>query len=235
MALRDIAHALSDAVDALSFDEPSIACIYNPLDYARMPHAAYLQRYGSGQKQVLLVGMNPGPWGMVQTGIPFGDVSMVKGWLGIEAEVRSPKHMHPKRPVMGFSCTRSEVSGTRLWGWAKARFVTPERFFEQFFVHNYCPLAFMEASGRNLTPDKLSPASTRPLFECCDQALADTVRVLSPTHVIGIGAFAEKRARKVLGSTDVRVGRILHPSPASPLANANWAQTVDQQLADQLG
>ncbi|MCB9709361.1 MAG: single-stranded DNA-binding protein [Myxococcales bacterium] len=235
MVLLDIANALSDAVDALSFEEPAIACIYNPLRYAMTPHAEYLRKYGTGRKRVVLVGMNPGPWGMVQTGIPFGDVSMVKNWLGIDEQVHSPQRIHPKRPVTGFSCTRSEVSGTRLWGWAKARFGTPERFFEHYFVHNYCPLAFMEESGKNLTPDKLTQASKRALFECCDHALASTVRALAPAHVIGIGAFAETRALQALKGIDIKVGRILHPSPASPLANANWAQTVDQQLADQLG
>ncbi len=235
MDLRDVSRALSRQVNRLSFDTQAVDCVYNPLDYAIAPHTQYLERYGTGPKKVLLIGMNPGPWGMVQTGIPFGDVSMVKEWLGIEAPVRTPKHMHPKRPVMGFACTRSEVSGHRLWSWAKTRFGTPQHFFSQFFVHNYCPLAFMEVSGKNLTPDKLSPASTQTLFKCCDQALLDVVHLLKPEHVIGVGAFAEKRARLALKGIPLRIGRILHPSPASPLANANWAETVDHQLANQLG
>src|SRR5688572_32536315 len=95
--------------------------------------------------------MNPGPFGMAQTGVPFGDVAMVRDWLGIVAAVAKPRDEHPKRPVLGFECQRSEVSGARLWGWARARFGTPQRFFERFFVANYCPLAFMESSGANRT------------------------------------------------------------------------------------
>lgn len=204
--------------------------VYNPLDYARAPHEAYLERWGGGKKRVLLVGMNPGPFGMAQTGVPFGDVTMVRDFLGIQETVRRPEREHPKRPVLGFECTRSEVSGTRLWGWARERFGAPAAFFETFFVHNYCPLAFMEESGRNLTPDKL-PASTRdPLFAACDAALARIVEVLEPEIVVGIGAFARDRARAALPSYGGEIGTILHPSPASPKANRGWATIIEGEL-----
>jgi len=42
--------------------------------------------------------MNPGPWGMAQTGVPFGEINAVKDWLGINAEVDKPQKQHPKRP-----------------------------------------------------------------------------------------------------------------------------------------
>ena len=58
--------------------------------------------------------MNPGPWGMVQTGVPFGEVSLVREWLGIDATIRRPKVLHPDRPVEGFLCQRREVSGSRF-------------------------------------------------------------------------------------------------------------------------
>ena len=80
MGLVDIARRLRDDVDRLEF-APPVAVVYNPLDYAWKPHRAYLERYGQGHPQVLLLGMNPGPFGMAQTGVPFGDVAMVRGWL----------------------------------------------------------------------------------------------------------------------------------------------------------
>jgi single-strand selective monofunctional uracil DNA glycosylase len=179
---------------------------------------------------VLLLGMNPGPFGMVQTGVPFGDVGMVRDWLGIDAPVAKPTPEHPKRPVLGFACARSEVSGTRLWGWARDRFGTPQAFFERFFVANYCPLAFMEESAKNLTPDKLPAAEQQALSSVCDEALRDIVRSLRPRLVIGVGGFAERRARAALAGENVRVGTILHPSPASPLANRGWAPAIERQL-----
>jgi len=219
------------ALAHMRFEAP-VAYVYNPLQYAREPHERYLTRYGPGQKQALLLGMNPGPWGMAQTGVPFGEVSLVRDWLGISGRVGRPKRQHPKRPVTGFDCTRSEVSGRRLWGWARDRFGEPEAFFEQFFVVNYCPLIFFDDAGRNLTPDKL-PARTRDVLQlACDRALSRTVNVLEPKMVIGIGAFAEARATAALPG--VRVGRILHPSPASPAANRGWARLAEERLG-QLG
>ncbi len=228
--LVDISRELSDRVETLAL--PSAAYVYNPLVYARAPHEAYLERWGrKTPREVLMLGMNPGPFGMAQTGVPFGDVAMVRDFLAVEGPVGKPPHEHPKRPIAGFTCHRSEVSGTRFWSWARERFGTAERFFERVFVANWCPLVFMEVSGRNLPPDKLPAAERAELFRACDGALARIVEVLTPSLVVGIGGFAERRAREALGS-EIKIGRILHPSPASPAANANWSAIVDVQLRE---
>lgn len=229
MDLVAISRALRRQVDALRFADP-VTHVYNPLGYAAALHEAYLRRFGAGHKRVILVGMNPGPFGMAQTGVPFGDVAMVRDWMGLAGKVGHPPHEHPKRPILGLSCGRSEVSGARLWGWARDRFETPDRFFADFFVLNYCPLAFLEETGRNRTPDKLPASEQGPLFEACDQALRRAVAALRPRHVVGVGAFAVQRARRVLVGTDVAISTILHPSPASPLANRDWAGTIARQL-----
>jgi len=223
-----ISRELSGELSGLRFGPP-VAYVYDPLDYARAPHAAYLERWGRAPREVLFLGMNPGPFGMAQTGVPFGDVRMVRDFLGVEGPVGAPPRVHPARPITGFACARSEVSGTRFWGWARDRFGTAERFFERFFVANWCPLAFLEASGRNLTPDKLPAEAREALFAACDRALVRVVEHLGAERVVGVGSFAEKRARAALGDR-VGVGSILHPSPASPAANKDWAGTVDAQL-----
>jgi single-strand selective monofunctional uracil DNA glycosylase len=230
-ALAEISRRLCARVSGLSFAEP-VAFTYNPLAYARAPHEAYLDRYGRGPKDVVLLGMNPGPFGMAQTGVPFGDVVMVRDWLGIQAEVQKPEAEHEKRLVTGFACQRREISGDRLWGWARNRFGTAEHFFSRFFVVNYCPLAFLEESGRNRTPDRLPRAERDALFSACDEALGAVVDVLRPRHVVGVGGFAERRAREVLHGRDVLVSTILHPSPASPLANRGWAERIEAQLLE---
>jgi single-strand selective monofunctional uracil DNA glycosylase len=229
--LLAVARRLRSDVSKLSFGPP-VACVYNPLDYAREPHEAYLRRFGQAPGRIVLLGMNPGPFGMAQTGVPFGEVGLVRDWMGIDGRVRAPDHTHPKRPIEGFDCTRSEVSGSRLWGWAKARFETPDAFFDRFFVVNYCPLVFVEESGRNRTPDKLPAAERKPLLAACDRALADTVALLRPKMVVGVGGFAERRARNVLADTGVAIGCILHPSPASPKANRGWAEAAERELRD---
>ena len=234
MTLVEVSGQLCKAVDKLRFVKP-VTHVYNPLNYAWAPHRTFVQRYGQGVKQAVFLGMNPGPFGMAQTGVPFGDVPMVRDWLqvghGEEANVGKPALEHPKRPVHGFSCARREVSGTRFWGWAQARFQTPSHFFSRFFVVNYCPLVFMDEAGRNITPDKLSPAERAPLIRVCDRALCEIVNCLKPQWVIGVGLFAAQRAREALAKRDVKVGCILHPSPASPAANRDWAGQVEAQLA----
>jgi single-strand selective monofunctional uracil DNA glycosylase len=185
-ALRAAARRLSRDVAALRFAAP-VARVYDPLDYARRPHAAYLDAYASSRKRVVFLGMNPGPFGMAQTGVPFGDVAQVRSFLGIEAPVGRPSPEHPKRPVHGFACARSEVSGTRLWGAIAAHYGSAARFFADHFVANYCPLLFLEASGRNRTPDKLPAAEREALYRACDRHLLRLVEVLEPSWVVGVG------------------------------------------------
>src|SRR3569832_255151 len=169
------------------------------------------------------------PMGMVQTGVPFGDVKMVRDWLEIEGAVGHPPHEHPKRPVQGFACKRHEPSGTLLWGWARDRYETPERFFKRYFVVNYCPLAFFDEAGSNLTPDKLR-AAAKPLLTLCDEALARSVVVLWPRFVIGVGGFAAKRAEIALKGSGVTISSVLHPSPANPKARHDWKGQITKKL-----
>ena len=230
-ALLAAARRLRDAVGALDF-APPVAYVYNPLDYAWEPHRAYLTRWGAtAPRRVVFLGMNPGPWGMAQVGVPFGEVSVVRDWLGLVGLVGAPARLCPSKPVDGFGCRRSEVSGRRLWGLFAERFGTAEAFFREHFVANYCPLMFLAASGRNLTPDALPAAEREGLQRACDEHLRGLVGILRPTWVVGIGGFAFERAREALQGHPVEVGRILHPSPASPAANRGWAAAASQQLA----
>ena len=230
MQQQTIIDSLVKDLSSLKFGPP-VSHVYNPLDYARQASEAYWERYTKAPKEIILLGMNPGPWGMAQTGVPFGEISAVKDWLGIEAPVSSPPDMHPKRPILGFDCKRSEVSGKRLWGWAKKTFKTPERFFSRFFVANYCPLMFIDANGRNRTPDKLRVAERQPLLAACDRSLRKTRDWLRPRYVVGIGQFAEERARIALKGCDVAIGRITHPSPANPRANRGWDKLIEDELS----
>ncbi|MCL2834457.1 MAG: single-stranded DNA-binding protein [Treponema sp.] len=266
--LKKISFDLAVDCGALCFG-PETAAVYNPLVYAKRSHYRYLELAGncwagSGgantgcsantspaetllPKKIIFVGMNPGPWGMAQTGVPFGEVAAVRDWLGIEAAVGKPEHEHPKRLVEGFACKRAEVSGRRLWGLFRERFGTPQVFFRGHFVTNYCPLLFMGPSGVNITPDKLPADQAAPLFEICDKYLARTIKLLQPQWVIGIGGFAKKRIdlvrEKYFGNQSKMTGKaagqfcesfktaqILHPSPASPKANAGWDREVTETL-----
>lgn len=218
---------------------PPVAVVYNPADYARQCIDNYFCRYANGQKRVLFLGMNPGPFGMAQTGIPFGEVNAVRDFLQLAGDVKKPKMEHAKRRVQGFQCPRSEVSGRRLWAMFADKFGAADAFFAGHFVLNYCPLLFLSASGANITPDKIAKNETAPLFALCDDFLRAAVDTLRPQYLIGIGAFAGNRLRLLFNNAkgdnnddNIIIGKILHPSPASPAANRNFADTAKSQLVN---
>lgn len=228
-ALAAITDRLADRLDGLAF-APPVAYVYNPLRYARAGWSAYCRLYGEARREILLVGMNPGPWGMAQTGVPFGEISLVRDWLAIETAIGQPARTHPKKPVHGFACRRSEVSGKRLWGWARDRFTTPDRFFARFFVANYCPLLFLDGDGRNLTPNVLAATERRRLQEHCDEALRRTAAHFRPRLVVGVGRFAADRVTEALAGMEIATGMITHPSPANPKANRGWEKLIESEF-----
>ena len=223
------AERLAVRVDALKFAEPTTH-IYNPLRYAWRGHRSYLEQRAGGPKKVLFLGMNPGPYGMAQTGVPFGEIALVRDWVGVNCAIERPVNEHPKRPIEGFACERSEVSGRRLWGLFASKYPRAVDFFADHFVANYCPLVFMETTGRNRTPDKLPAAESAALYAACDAHLRELVDALQPSWVIGVGAFAEARASQALQNYALQTARVLHPSPASPAANRGWAEQAKKQL-----
>jgi single-strand selective monofunctional uracil DNA glycosylase len=223
---------LNRAINRLPFAYP-VAYVYNPLHYARAPYELYLSKYGRGPKRVVFLGMNPGPFGMVQTGVPFGEIDSVRNWLNITGSVGKPLSQHPKRPIEGFACRRSEISGLRLWSLFSQRFQNPENFFAEHFVLNYCPLAFLEETGRNRTPDKLPESERTQLFAACDAHLREAINCLRPEWIVGIGKFAFSRAEVALPPGTAQLALIHHPSPANPAANKNWPNLVTGQLLQQ--
>ena len=236
MSVLTAARTLRDAVSAYPDRAPhgDVAVILNPLDYAWSLHSQYVERFAPDGKRVqaVFLGMNPGPWGMAQTGVPFGTPDLVRDFLGLDAEIRIPANTHPKRPIRGLTSPRNEVSGQRLWGAVRDRFGTPEAFFERFYIANWNPLVFQGETGKNLTPDKLPKAFLAPCRAACEAHLVALLETLQPEMVIGVGRFAERQAREVVKrhALDIAVGNILHPSPASPLANRGWLQAALPQL-----
>ncbi|XP_030410279.1 single-strand selective monofunctional uracil DNA glycosylase isoform X2 [Gopherus evgoodei] len=166
--------------------------------------------------------------------VPFGEVRHVREWLQIRGQVSKPAQEHPKRPVLGLECPQTEVSGARFWGLFRSLCTGPEAFFRRCFVHNHCPLLFMSQSGKNLTPADLPAAQRERLLQVCDDGLAQAVRLLSVAMVIGVGRFAEQRARKALASAglQVRVEGLMHPSPRNPQANRGWEAIAKARLEE---
>lgn len=226
---------LKSALASLTFPSPA-DYVYRPLDYAWARHEAYLRGHAaSGPREILFLGMNPGPYGMAQTGVPFGEVAAVRDWLGLAGPVGRPDREHPAKTVTGFDCPRSEVSGRRLWGFFQERFGTPRAFFGRHVVHNYCPLLFIEGTrlGRNVVPEELPAEAMRVVNSACDRMLRSMVEALSVRTVVGVGGYAEERAKEALAGFDVKFARIPHPSPANPAANRGWSQAAGTALMSQ--
>lgn len=226
---------LSERLAKLTFPT-SITHIYNPLEYAWKPYYKYLLKTGANKKRIIFVGMNPGPWGMAQTGVPFGEITAVTDWLNIREAVLKPENEHPKRLIQGFECKRSEVSGRRLWGLMSDKFKTADVFFRNHWVANYCPLYFISESGRNFTPDKLPKKEQLQVFNLCDEFLFKITQILEPEWLIGVGNFAGKRInialKKEVEAGLIKTGTILHPSPASPAANRGWSEAVVKRMLE---
>ena len=230
--LRDDVEKFADSL----VKEGSVDAVYNPLAYAWEPHRAYLELASGGGAKTLLLGMNPGPHGMGQMGIPFAATSVVRDLLKItDLEVGQPRKPHPKRPISGLDWPKEEVSGTRLWGLLANEYGSAESIFESVFLLNHCPLMlFSGEKATNITPDKITGPTTKALLERCDEHLREVVDIMQIERVIGVGRYSEKRALNALSGIDISVTTCWHPSPASPLANRNkgedWKKNVRNVL-----
>ena len=230
--LRDDAEELARRMEAAGVAD----CVYNPLMYAWEIHEEFIRVSGGGGAKTVLLGMNPGPHGMGQMGIPFAATSVVRDLLGISGiAVGKPVLSHPKRPVHGLTHPKEEVSGTRLWGLLQDRYGGASQIFQNVFIVNHCPLMILDGPrGTNVTPNNISGPVVRDLLERCDQHLREAVMALGAEELIGIGKFAEKRANAALEGMGIRVKTCWHPSPASPLANRNggadWRENVSAVL-----
>ena len=230
--LRDDVEKFADSL----VKEGSVDAVYNPLAYAWEPHRAYLELASGGGAKTLLLGMNPGPHGMGQMGIPFAATSVVRELLKItNLEVGQPRKPHPKRPISGLDWPKEEVSGTRLWGLLANEYGSAESIFKSVFLLNHCPLMlFSGERATNITPDKITGPTTKALLERCDEHLREVVDIMQIERVIGVGRYSEKRALNALSGIDISITTCWHPSPASPLANRNkgedWKKNVRNVL-----
>ncbi|MCQ2397893.1 MAG: single-stranded DNA-binding protein [Sphaerochaetaceae bacterium] len=225
---------LKDEVKGLKFSFDGY--VYNPLEYAWEMHRLYLERYVTGEVKAMFLGMNPGPFGMMQTGIPFGEIDAVKNYLCLEAVIDRPEREHPARPVDGMSIKRHEISGKRLWGLIREHFPDVHDFFSEYAVFNYCPLGFLDAglTAKNITPDKLPKSECKLLEGICDDYLKDAVDILNPDYLVGVGKYAEQKLKQLTENTDSRrkVISVIHPSPGNPQANNGWAEKTLKKLTE---
>ena len=216
--------ALSSSLDALVPESPVLT--YNVLSYAWDNHEAYLRMaLGKGAGTVML-GMNPGPYGMAQTGVPFGAVSFVRTYLGIDGKVGHPANESPLRPIVGMDIRRDEASGKAVWTMA-SHYGSRDEFLSRCTVLNYCPLLFLDEKGRNFTPDCLQRDFRSKIEDLCTASLSSILAILSPSSVIALGRFAEGKAK---ACTSASVYYFPHPSPLNPSSYSFWKEKALEEL-----
>ncbi len=226
VVFASVSNAASDLQDR-AWQAP-VHLVYNPLDYAKDPALAYHRRYVRARSGFLWMGMNPGPFGMVQTGVPFGARETVQEHLGITGAVNRPAREHPRRPIRGFAETREEVSGRRLWTFVAETWGSVDRFAQAHALVNYCPLAFLNERGANIPLPGLAAADRRAVYARCDESLRQTLHILQPRYCVAIGRVAESALARVEAP---HIVLLPHPSPASPQANRDWSGLARSALS----
>ena len=241
VAAQQLSNACDKAITKIE-QKTIVAHATNPLNYAWQHHEQYLTKWGGLGAKTLLLGMNPGPWGMAQSGVPFGSTDIAKTHLKIKPfQLETPANAHPKRPIVGLDLERQEVSGQRLWSLMFDHYGEGEDVFSNIFVVNHCPLLLLGETGKNLTPDNLPASVMKPVLDACDEHLKRVVEIMGIERIVGVGKDAEKRARLAFNAgkegrgltpsgREIAIASCWHPSPASPLANRNdgadWRENV---------
>ncbi|XP_055849953.1 single-strand selective monofunctional uracil DNA glycosylase [Episyrphus balteatus] len=211
---------------------PNITHVYNPIEYAFDLHCQYLKKYLNGPKKMLLIGMNPGPNGMAQNGVPFGNTNTVKNLMKIEGQVEQPPSLHPKRPVTGLACKTEEPSGVRIWTLIGKLAGSLEIFSQQCFMHNFCPLAFFDVQGKNITPGELKGDVKAEVRNICLKYLEQEIQLIQPEIIIAIGSYVGdcmKRLAKqsIYIGSNIKILQLAHPSPRS-VNNNNWPEKATE-------
>ncbi|EDV91549.1 single-strand selective monofunctional uracil-DNA glycosylase [Drosophila grimshawi] len=230
MQFYEIECALNEQLSTFELP-PNLSCTYNPVDYAAALHCAYLRHFLTKPKRVIFIGMNPGPNGMGQTGVPFGNIRTVREMMQLSGEVRQPPVLHPKRAVDGLNCQIEEPSGVRLWGLIeRLADGSLDTFAQQCFVHNFCPLAFFDEAGRNITPSELKGVHKQQIRDMCLGALEQQLQLLRPQIVVAVGDYVHTVLQRSNYCKSVAVHRLPHPSPRA-LNNTNWPKKAEAFLA----
>lgn len=156
--------------------------------------------------------------------------------MKLSGNVGKPENELPARPVEGFECKREEQSGSRWWGLMQKLCGTPEQFFKNCYIYNYCPLAFFDTGGRNITPAEIKGEPREKLQKACTASLKVAIDLFQPEIIVAIGRYAEDRVKElkkqnILNSCVKDTKCIPHPSPRS-LNNTNWPEKAEIWLKE---
>ena len=211
LAIIELYKSLNIELDELKFFPPCFY-VYNPLSYCFESFKIYFEYLNTEEEINLFFGINPGPFGMAQTGIPFGDKETVKNYLKIEPKIdidKIPKQ-HPKKQILGLEVKRVEKSGRIFWGVIKEFYPEKYDFFKSNFVLNFCPLCFLDEQGRNITPKVLRKEDQIALYKILEIFMLKLFKLIKIKKLIAIGdeTFSYLNAL----NTKLKIQTIIHPA-----------------------
>jgi single-strand selective monofunctional uracil DNA glycosylase len=154
--------------------------VLDPSRYGERWHAPFRRLYPPRARPLLVFGLNPGPYGMAQTGIPFTDLKrLAQGLPRLAAELaRSGERLSlpglAPSSLQPFLTRTFESSSVRVHRFLRLAHGSAERAFREVVFVNPCPLLFIDrALGENRTPADLP----RALRAGVDEARVEVVSV----------------------------------------------------------
>jgi len=206
--------------------------VWNPALYALDIYQEYLTKFPPEPGAILALGLNPGPYGMAQTGIPFTDCRTASGALGMEMTIpgKAPDDLISRlKKANGKWRGTYERSSLGMYRFLILAWGDIKTAYRNWFVGNPCPLLFLDPERWNVTPADPRLRRMKEVGELRQRAVIGFSEILNPRGIVCFG----KDVAKAVGEVAIRqVGpdRVVfyeHPARAVP---EKWAAGLLQEL-----
>lgn len=150
--------------------------------------------------------------------------------MQLRGNVKQPQQIHSKRPINGLNHTTEEQSGKRLWGLLQHLAEGDlDVFFEQCFVHNFCPLMFFDRNGKNITPNELRGTYQQEVRDVCMKALEELLELQQCEVIVAVGEYVYRCLQRSEFCSTKTIFKLPHPSPRTK-GNENWISKTDELI-----
>jgi single-strand selective monofunctional uracil DNA glycosylase len=214
--------------------------VLDPGRYGERWHHRFRRCYPVGPRPLLVFGLNPGPYGMAQTGVPFTDLKRLEFhlprlWRELLA-AREPVALPGLAPpsLRPFLTRTFESSSVRVYKFLERAFGSAEQAFRRVAFVNPCPLLFIDrATGENRTPADLPRAAPRLMreFDALRRTtVLEAVSELEARGAVLLGKDVARAAAPALRAA-LPADSVLeweHPARAVP---ETWARGLHESLA----
>lgn len=190
--------------------------VLNVHAYGWSAYEAFVRAYYSdGRPRILALSMNPGPFGAVQTGIPFCDVPLARQLLpGFDRLIAA-------KPSWVAS-ERREISALKLVVWSDARFGGIRGLYARVLLAMTCPLAILRGPRKTNVPLPALPRREQEKIEAfIPRHAAEEIRLAEPAGILMLGEWAQRVWRIALRTDPglASLPALAAPHPAAHITN----------------